>query len=813
MATVAATLLSFGSGAERQECRVWSSAKFEQVVVERKLEPGLYVLSNHDPVQVDGRNGSAINVAGKTYKKGLYCHAPSDILVVLPEPGKSFQAVVGLDHNEDTRQGRGSVVFETVVRDQTVFRSPVMRYGSTPETVKADLQGATQFRLKIGDAGDGIGWDQSDWADAQVQLGSGKTFHLSDLPLRHQNPSRTYDNRPPFSFLYGGKPFLDAASWRVERSSRNLSDGQTEHALIYRDPATGLVVRCLAVEYSDFPTVEWTVTLKNEGQKDTPVIQDLRGIDTQFDRGSEGEFTLYHQNGSPCQINDFEPYATELKANAKERIATEGGRASSGAMPYFNLSWADEGRLIAVGWPGQWAASFERDGGSGVRISAGQETTHFMLHPGESVRTPLIAMQFSNGDRLGAQNLWRRWMLAHNLPKPNGKVPEAMHVACSSHQFAEMINATEANQKQFVDLYGKRGMPLEYWWMDAGWYPNDGRWYNTGTWEVDSKRFPNGLRAVSDYARSKNTKTIVWFEPERVNRGTWLYTTHPEWLIGPDGDDEGHCKLLDLGNPTARQWLIEHIDGIITSQGIDLYRQDFNISPLSIWQSADTPDRQGITENHYVTGYLAYWDELLRRHPNMLIDTCASGGRRLDLETLRRSVPLLRSDYIFEPVGQQGHTYGLSFWVPFQGTGCRDMDPYHVRSIFGSSINSCWDVRRDDLDYATARKLLTEWREIAPAFLGDYTPLTDYTLSEKQWIAWQFAEGDWGVVQAFRHAESPYESARFQLSGIDPQAKYEIKDYDAAKPKVVDGRTLLREGLLVTLKQQASAATIRYRKL
>ena len=123
----------------------------------------------------------------------------------------------------------------------------------------------------------------------------------------------------------------------------------------------------------------------------------------------------------------------------------------------------------------------------------------------------------------------------------------------------------------------------------------------------------------------------------------------------------------NLGNPEACQWLTDHVDRLLTEQAIDLYRQDFNIDPLDFWKTGDTEDRQGITEIRYVEGYLAYWDELRRRHPDMLIDSCASGGRRNDLETMRRAVPLLRSDYIMEPVGNQCHTYGMSFWYPYYG--------------------------------------------------------------------------------------------------------------------------------------------------
>ena len=147
----------------------------------------------------------------------------------------------------------------------------------------------------------------------------------------------------------------------------------------------------------------------------------------------------------------------------------------------------------------------------------------------------------------------------------------------------------------------------------------------------------------------------MWFEPERVTAGTWLTDNHPEWILG--GKDGG---LLNLGHPDARQWLTDHIDKLLTEQGIDLYRQDFNMDPLEFWRKNDPEDRQGITEIRHVMGYQAYWDELRRRHPDMLIDSCASGGRRNDLETLRRAVPLLRSDYIMEPVGNQCHTYTLA---------------------------------------------------------------------------------------------------------------------------------------------------------
>ena len=67
--------------------------------------------------------------------------------------------------------------------------------------------------------------------------------------------------------------------------------------------------------------------------------------------------------------------------------------------------------------------------------------------------------------------------------------------------------------------------------MPAG-NPCGGEWVNTGTWEPDPVRFPNGLRAVSDYAHAQGVKIIVWFEPERVGDAkSWIATNHPDWLL------------------------------------------------------------------------------------------------------------------------------------------------------------------------------------------------------------------------------------------------------------------------------------------
>ena len=578
----------------------------------------LEVLANNDPVRQNRIGDRPIKVGQREYTRGLYCHAISKVVVRLPGAGKSFTAVAGLDNNPDTARGRGSVVFSVRVGEEVRFQSDVMRYETPPREVSVDLAGADTFVLEIGDAGDGIGWDQSDWADAKATLQDGTELWLGDMPLVDLRPANRQAPRTshlPFAFFYGDEP-SDAFLSRIERrvATRKLDENRTQHTLTWIDPDSGLETRCVAIEYSDFPALEWTVYLRNAGKRETPILEAIQGLDAKIDSPEPGEFVLHHWKGDTCGPDLYAPLRRELPPRASVRFAPSGGRGTNGQFPYYYLATPGGGVLLAVGWPGQWATTFTRDEAHGLRVVAGQELTRLILKPGEMIRTPLIAMLFREGtDLQGAHNLWRRWMWAHNVPRDGeGRLPPPIQFGCTSGIYNEMLGANEENQKFFIDRFLEEGIRLDYWWMDAGWYPCGGQWWNVGTWEPDRKRFPNGLRAISDHARAKGVKTLVWFEPERVKEG-WHGAIRQEWVLGG--------QLLNLGNPDAWHWLADHVARTISEQGIDLYRQDFNMDPLGFWRGNDDHNRLGITENLHVQGYLAYWDELRRRHPHLIIDS------------------------------------------------------------------------------------------------------------------------------------------------------------------------------------------------
>lgn len=629
--------------------------------------------------------------------------------------------------------------------------------------------------------------------------------------------------RLPCSFNYDGKPALESlAKWPAQCTERTLDAQRTERTVIHRDPATGLEVRCVAVTYRDYPVVEWTVYCRNTGTADTPVVSDLRALDTAWTREGQREFQLHYSFGTffPLSARDFLPQEETLEPGRAYRLLPDRGRPSAGVMPYFNLERGDaSGVIIAVGWPGAWAADFNRDDTTGVRVAAGQELVRTRLLPGEEIRTPLMALLFWRGDWIGAQNTWRRWMLAHNLPRPFGAPHRPHLMPSSSAQFGEMVRANEASQIEFIDRYLEEKFPIDTWWMDAGWYENAGRWQEPIALRVDRQRFPRGLRPVTDHAHARGLKTLLWFEPERIMSTNELWRDHPDWLL-PNRITKRLSRLFYLGNPAAAAWLTERVSRILDEEGIDIYRNDFNVvEPVELWRSNDLLDRQGITENHHVTGYLAYFDELRRRRPGLVIDSCAGGGSRNDLETMRRALPFYRSDYLFDVVSNQCQSYGLALWLPFQGTtpGPTALGVYELRSHMACPVVlPAWDLRDRKLPYDLLRREVAAWQNYAPNYFGDFYPLTPCTLSEEVWLAWQFhrPEAGLGVVQAFRRAKCIYQSARVKLRGLEAAASYRLTDVDDdTHPRQFTGRELMETGFDLAIAAQPGAVIVNYEKV
>ena len=201
----------------------------------------------------------------------------------------------------------------------------------------------------------------------------------------------------------------------------------------------------------------------------------------------------------------------------------------------------------------------------------------------------------------------------------------------------------------------------------------------------------------------------------------------------------------------------------------------------------------------------------------MLIDNCASGGKRLDWETVGRSAPLWRSDYYHynDPDGYQCHTYGLNFFLPIHGTGILLSDQYSFRSSISSALIFNWKITEKENSIEQMQQRIAEYREIQPYYYEDYYPLTgtgDLT-GDNVWLAYQMhrpSDGS-GIIVAFRRSGSVDSTCTVQLGGLDAEASYTLTDSDTHTETILTGRALA-DGLTLHLNEPQSSLLLKYRK-
>jgi len=558
----------------------------------------------------------------------------------------------------------------------------------------------------------------------------------------------------------------------------------------------------------------------------TPVIEMAEVIDYTFIYSGNGSFVLHHSQGSNAQRSDFQPIDEKLLPGKKISMTPSGGRSSDNtALPFFNIEApGQQGTIVAVGWTGKWHADVLQLNEKSVSLVSGMEKMHLILNPDEEIRTPSICLLFWKGeDRMIGHNQFRQFILAHHFRKINGKFAE--YPLSGSFDYGDPAPCNEYNcltadfAIALVKRYQQFRITPEVFWLDAGWYTGCGWdkgdwWQNVGNWTVEKDRFPNGLKPVSDAVHAVGSKFMVWFEPERVRKGTQFDREHPEWLLTLPGDEN---SLFDLGNKDARLWLTNYISDFLKKEGIDYYRQDFNFDPMPYWEKNDKPDRIGISEIRHIEGLYAYWDSLLVRFPDLLIDNCASGGRRLDIETTSRSAPLWRTDYQYgEPNGYQCHTYGLNFYLPIHGTAVYKTENYTFRSGLGATMVMNWEVTgRNSESIPSIQKCIKDYKALRPYYYGDYYPLTgtENMTRDSVWLAYQLnrhAQGD-GILLAFRRKDCNEESLIVKLRGLDAKENYVLTDADSQIQKTVKGAELIN-GFRLTLNNTPGSLLIWYKK-
>lgn len=572
--------------------------------------------------------------------------------------------------------------------------------------------------------------------------------------------------------------------------------------------------------YSVFGAAEWRPGVKREAGEEPEVLHDVNSADFVVVFPSPNSITLHWSKGSHAETSDFEPREQGLDEGAPIALISFGGRSSDGVMPYFNLSDGSGGVILAIGWTGDWRASFTREEPGRVRFTAGLDAARLALPAGEVLHLPALLVLPYAGGWIEGQNKFRRLMLAHFTPV-NHPLMDLMPVAASVHGMIGFNDTTEENLCRLAADIAATRLPLDTFWLDAGW--NEGGFARgQGNMHPDPTRFPRGLDPVGAAAAANGMRFLVWFEPERAMTGTWLDREHPEWLFSPRNtppelkyQENDGFRLLNLGNPEAFSWALETVSQTIETARIAIYRQDFNLYPAYFWKTDEPEERQALNEVRHINGLYRYLDALAGRFPALIMDNCASGGRRLDFEIMRRMAAYWHSDSCWDskdyPRNVQAMTHGVSLWLPLHGLGAAGVDPVALRSGMGA-CGSFANKFHDPVEVEALRAHLDRYLPVRALFAGDYYPLTPWTINPKDWLAFQFhdPEKGAGIVQAFCGDTGGKEAFAVRLRGLERDMFYELRNWDTPETLRLTGRELMGAGLSFRATRSNEAVVVTY---
>jgi alpha-galactosidase len=355
-----------------------------------------------------------------------------------------------------------------------------------------------------------------------------------------------------------------------------------------------------------------------------------------------------------------------------------------------------------------------------------------------------------------------------------------------------------------------KSVGVERFVIDDGWFlhrRDDSA--GLGDWFVDEDVWPDGLHPIVDHVRSLGMQVGLWVEPEMVNLDSDLVRAHPDWLLDvPDPADLTTAAppwrrqhVLDLAQPEASAYLLERLDALVSEYALDYLKWDHNRDLHMARHRRDGRLVPGVRSQTLAT--YALLDELRRRHPRLEIESCASGGARVDLGILARTDRVWASDTNDAIERQQIQRWtgsllppelvGSHVGPPRSHTTARILDlPFRLATALFGHAGIEWDLTSctpQELERVRAWSAL--YRRLRPLLHGGSVVRADVTDDGTVLHGVMAQDGSEAVFCFARLATSPAAlPGRLPLPGLDPQTRYLVSECTelSAGPGEVTGR-------------------------
>lgn len=524
----------------------------------------------------------------------------------------------------------------------------------------------------------------------------------------------------------------------------------------------------------------------------------------------EGDMDLIHFYGKHAGERQFE--RRNLPHGITE-ISSSRGTSSHHHNPFVILcdkdTTEDFGNAYGVSfiYSGGFKIQMEKDQVDGIRLVCGLDDEEFLwkLAPGETFVTPEAALSYSEKGLTVLSDQFQKAYHANLIRSP-----------WKDKKRPTLVNNWEAtyfgfDAEKLLKIAGEAAdLGLDMLVLDDGWFgKRDDDNSGLGDWFVNEKKLGCTMKELVDRVNALGLKFGIWLEPEMVSEDSELYRMHPDWVLQIPGREPNRSRnqlVLDLSRKEVREYMKKFINDTLSCANISYVKWDMNRSVDNVYSAADPTLSQGAVRHKYVLGLYEVMEDMLTRHPDLLLEGCSGGGGRFDAGMLYYAPQIWCSDNT-DAIERLRIHYGTSFGYPMSSVSAHvsvcpnhqngRVTPFKTRGICAMQGSFGYELDLSKLseeDKAEARRQITVYNENWELFQsGSYYRLNS-PMENHDYTAWSYVSKDQrkaslNVIYTDLHGNP--KPVRVKLKGLKKDASYDVDG------TVYTGTALMRGGLLI----------------
>ena len=466
--------------------------------------------------------------------------------------------------------------------------------------------------------------------------------------------------------------------------------------------------------------------------------------------------------GGAKVVNESLTGASSNRHNPGFMLYEEGTTETDGRVFGFNLVYSGN----------HYAAAQQAQTGL-TRVMQGINPSNFVktLAPGEVFETPEAVLCHSDAGFGGMSTNMHRFVNAHIVPQQwAGKPRPVLYNSWEGCVF-------DFNQRRLLDLADRaKDLGCELFVLDDGWFGvRNSDNCSLGDYNVNLKKLPEGMYGLSKRINDKGLQFGLWFEPESVSPDSDLYRAHPDWALTDEFKPVlgRHQLLLDLTKPEVRDYIVNSVGGVLDNASISYVKWDMNRHSIAL----------GAKAHDFILGLYDVLRRVFGPRPEILLESCSSGGNRFDLGMLCFSPQVWCSDDT-DPIERLTIQGNLSFLYPQSTFGAHVSAAPHAQTLRNTPLATRANVSYFgclgyELDLKHLLPVEVSQIKVQTAFYKQYRDLFQYGDFRRNRLGWQVSDGKMAIAGVFHelvHAGPGYEQLR--VTGLEKDKMYTVRSIE-----------------------------------